>query len=91
MSLSEALRPLGPWLDVLAALTVAAAIGVVATLASGCRPSPCAPERLAEIEAAYVAEMLASCQGYTRATCPATSRIEAKYAEQRSGWVRCSK
>ena len=82
---------LEPWLVMLLALRLFATIAAAAMLVSGCRPSPCAPEQLAEIEAAYVAEMLASCQGYTRATCPATSRIEAKYAEQRSGWVRCSK
>ena len=90
MRLPEAMRPFGAYIDVLIALAAATMLGTCLSL-SGCTRGPCAPERLAELEAAYVAEMVAACQGYTRATCPSAGRIEAKYAEQRSGWVRCSK
>jgi len=88
--LPEALRPYGAWADVVVVLAAATAFGTCVS-SIGCARGPCAPERLAELEAAYVAEMVAACQGYTRATCPSAGRIEAKYAEQRSGWVRCSK
>jgi len=50
----------------------------------------CSPEALALIEAAYVAEAVQECRGYTAETCPALPAIRAKYQLKRQEWVACS-
>lgn len=71
-----------------------APLAVVALLAAcaGCRQrAVCGPQQLASIEAAYVAEMLAACQGHTRQACPAAKGIEERAHGRREEWIRCAK
>lgn len=49
----------------------------------------CAPEALAKIQAAYMAEALNSCQGFTYDDCPALPALREKYGKQRAEWEAC--
>lgn len=66
---------------------------ILIVLLSGCaksnEPPACAPDQLAKIEAAYSAEVLAACAGQTYDSCAALPAIEAKYQQQREGWIQC--
>lgn len=67
----------------------------IATTSLGChappieRPPPCATQDLVTIEAAYVAEVVEACKGYTLRTCPSIQPIERRYADKREAWIRC--
>jgi hypothetical protein len=52
-------------------------------LVAGCAPTrePCSPATLAAIESAYLADVLAQCEGYTLDTCPATPALKARRFE----------
>lgn len=70
--------------------------GAVLVAASSCRPlapsnepAPCRASELSKIEAAYVAEAVAACVGYTIDTCPDLPSIDAKYDRLRLQWVNC--
>lgn len=53
-------------------------------------PNPaCAPSKLAEIEAAYTAEMITRCKGFGFEACPDRAAVEAKYKEKRDAWSSC--
>jgi hypothetical protein len=62
---------------------------LVLLLVAGCAPTrePCTAATLAAIEAAYTADVLAQCAGYTLDTCPATPALKARRfeAEQKAG------
>ena len=69
----------------------AGSVVVFACIACGAsteRPA-CAPEALAAIEAAYVAEAIAACQGETEETCEALPAIREKYRAKREAWRTC--
>lgn len=66
---------------------------------TGCAPAraldtgPCAPEDLAKIEAAFVAEAVLTCRAEgakTIESCKAYPSIRAKYAAKREAWVKCN-
>lgn len=61
-------------------------------LALGCshteRPE-CSEAALAKIEAAYIAEAVARCQGSGYESCDAIGEIRAKYARLRDEWEAC--
>lgn len=68
-------------------------VAPIAFLLLGCggaeRPA-CAPETLATLEAAYVAEVLSSCPGYkTPEECPAYPEIRARFQAKRAEWEQC--
>ncbi len=68
------------------------ALGIAGLM--GCAPSAPAcspPSALALIEANYVAEMVASCRGFSFDACPTREAVEAKYGAMREGWAKCSK
>lgn len=73
------------------ALFCAVAFVLVAT-ESGCshneRPA-CSAQTLAELEALYLAEVLAACQGTTLEQCPEAARIEAAHQQRLEEWARC--
>lgn len=78
--------PYGCFSLVLASLVVA-----VTMFFGGCVPErpACAPEALAKIEAAYIAEAVQACQGSTFETCPALPGIREKYRAKRAEWETC--
>jgi hypothetical protein len=49
----------------------------------------CSDAALAQIEAAYVAELLERCDGYHLDECPEREAIDAKYDALRKEWVQC--
>lgn len=49
----------------------------------------CSEAELGKIEAAYVAEAVATCRGQTVDTCAELPGIEAKYSKLREAWVSC--
>lgn len=49
----------------------------------------CSETNLAKLEANYIAEAVASCEGYTYSTCPALPAIRARYAAKRRDWIEC--
>lgn len=62
----------------------------VSSCTLGCHERPaCQPATLAAIEAAYIAEAIQACRGYTAERCPALPTIDAKYSEQREAWIQC--
>lgn len=91
------MRRLGPDVDEavgLAAIVLAAAAATIVTamLTMSCKPErpACQPQRLAEIEAAYVAEAVAACRDAgTLEACAELPEIEARYAQKREEWIQC--
>ena len=74
----------------IATLSLAVLVGHAAIGCSHAAQRPaCAPERLAEIEAAYVSEVVFACEGYTLSTCPRYLEIRAHYDALRESWVQC--
>lgn len=69
-------------------LALALAPGMV-SCASGPTKPVCAPEQLAKIEVAFVAEATEACAGKTIDTCEALPAIREKYAAKRKEWVNC--
>ena len=72
-------------------LGIGFALGLVLSQ-GGCAHSErpqCSDAALAKIEAAYVAEAVQACAGYTYETCPVLPEIRRKYAEKRKEWIRC--
>jgi hypothetical protein len=62
-------------------------------LLAGCsakQSSPCTPDQLAAIEAAYVAEAVEMCAGQRWEECEALPVVRAKYDRIREEWVQCS-
>lgn len=59
----------------------------------GCSPAAqrpaCAPERLAEIEASYITEVMFACEGKTLSTCERYLEIREHYDAIREEWVQC--
>lgn len=49
----------------------------------------CSNATLAEIEAAYIAEVLAKCDGQSFDDCLARKKIDEKYDTLRKEWVQC--
>jgi hypothetical protein len=62
---------------------------ILAACASQHQNPACAPERLAEIESAYVLEVLDACDGQQLETCAAWPDIRERYDAMREGWVQC--
>jgi len=65
----------------------------LATVLAACGPEKpaCSPESLAALEAAYVRDVLAACEGHPEPeACPAFKAIEAEYEQKREEWVRCN-
>jgi hypothetical protein len=52
--------------------------------------SPCTPEQLAAIEAAYVTEAVETCAGQRWEECESLPEVRAKYDRIREEWVQCS-
>lgn len=73
----------------LAIIALSLAVLVAFGCASAVQRPACAPERLAEIEAAYVTEVVFACEGYTLATCPRYLEIRDHYDALREEWVQC--
>lgn len=74
----------------LLALTAGLAIYAGAACAHFAKEPPaCAPDVLAKLEAAYLAEAMTACVGKTVETCGALPAIEAKYAAKREEWIQC--
>lgn len=72
------------------ACMVLAAVLAIACAPARHAPNPaCSKERLAAIEAAFVAEAVTTCRGYTITTCAELPKVEAKYQAQREEWVQC--
>lgn len=72
------------------ACMVLAAVLAIACAPARHAPNPaCSKERLAAIEAAFVAEAVTTCRGYTVTTCAELPKVEAKYQAQREEWVQC--
>jgi len=68
-------------------------IWILILLLTGCsakQSSPCTPEQLAAIEAAYVAEAVELCAGQRWEECEALPEVRAKYDRIREEWVQCS-
>jgi uncharacterized protein YcfL len=51
--------------------------------------SPCTPDQLAAIEAAYVAESVDACAGQRWEECEDLPVVRAKYDRIREDWVQC--
>jgi hypothetical protein len=49
----------------------------------------CAPEKLAEIEARYIEEVVSVCAGQQLDSCHQWPAIRAKYDRQREAWASC--
>lgn len=78
-------------MDLMRRSDIAACVAMVGLLGA-CAASQsrdCSEARLAEIEAAYVAEAVAACRGQEIAECEALPAIRDKYDALREGWVQC--
>ena len=67
-------------------------VAVLTLTLTGCgaaQHSACNYDRLAEIEASYVEEVVAACFDQSYADCPARPAIDAKYDAIREQWVVC--
>lgn len=64
---------------------------LLAPLLAACAPPPtlCGPEALDAIDAAYVAEAVARCEGYEPDECPALPEIRERHARLRDAWEGC--
>jgi hypothetical protein len=63
--------------------------GILAACATQQQNPACAPERLAEIESAYVLEVLEACDGQHLETCDEWPAIRDRYDALREEWVTC--
>jgi hypothetical protein len=75
-------------------MAIVCAIGLCLVAANACHPfgpdpPACAPEQLASIESAFVAEAVQACAGRTKDNCPALPSIEQKYRDKREEWIQC--
>lgn len=79
--------PLVVWAIIWAAVCALALAGLI----SGCRevPPACAPEALGRIEAAYLADVVTKCKGFSYDACPVRAQLEETYAAKRAAWVAC--
>ena len=66
-----------------------AMIGLLGACAASTPNPACAEARLAEIEAAYVAEAVLACRGQEVETCEELPAIREKYDGLRKEWVQC--
>lgn len=69
-------------------------VTLLALVVAACTATPkaCPSTDLAKLEAAYVAEAIATCKAegaHTTETCKAFPAIKAKYAAKRAVWVAC--
>jgi len=67
-------------------------LGLAALLAVACGPQrpACAPEsELGKLEAAFLAEALVDCKGFTFDTCPALPKLRAEYRVKVEAWRDC--
>lgn len=58
---------------------------------AGCgreRPA-CSAAQLTALEASYVRDVVAACEGYALSDCPDAPSIESRYARLREDWVQC--
>jgi len=62
--------------------------GILGACAAG-QARDCSEARLAEIEAAYVAEAVLACRGQEVETCDALPEIRERYDGLRKEWVQC--
>lgn len=62
---------------------------ILAACASQYQNPACTPERLAEIESAYVLEVLDVCDGQQLETCSEWPAIRDRYDVLREEWVTC--
>jgi hypothetical protein len=62
---------------------------IISISCSAKQSSPCTPDQLAAIEAAYVAEAVESCAGQRWEECEALPEVRAKYDRIREGWIQC--
>ena len=71
--------------------SVVAGAGLGLVLFGACTPErpACAPGVLAGIEAAYIAEAVEACKGFTFDTCPTLPVIREKYRGKRAEWEHC--
>lgn len=72
---------------------VAACVAMVGIL-GGCwagqqRGGDCSEARLAEIEASYIAEVFAACNGQHLDACEAYPPLRDKYDSIREEWIQC--
>jgi hypothetical protein len=68
---------------------VVAFLGGCAALSPPERPE-CAPELLARLSAAEVAEVLLACEGVSELECAeARNAIRVRYSAKRDAWVHC--
>ena len=65
-----------------------AMIGLLGACAAS-QAQDCSEARLAEIEAAYVAEAVLACRGQDVETCEALPEIRERYDAMRKEWVQC--
>ena len=63
--------------------------GILAACAASTPNPACAEARLAEIEAAYVAEAVLACRGQDVETCKELPEIRERYDGLRKEWVQC--
>lgn len=65
--------------------------GCLLIYGAACAPErpACAPAALAAVEAAYIAEAVDACKGFTFDTCPALPGIREKYRGKRAEWEHC--
>lgn len=82
------------WMKMIVLLLAGIALTGLLTLAlGGCgasqeRPA-CAPGKLAEIEARYIAEVLTVCNGQHFDTCTERLKVDKKYEAERKEWIEC--
>jgi hypothetical protein len=81
------------WMKAIVLLLAAVIFTGLLILALGCgasqeRPA-CAPGKLAEIEARYIAEVLTVCNGQHFDTCTERLKVDKKYEAERQEWVQC--
>jgi hypothetical protein len=81
------------WLKAIVLLLAAIIFAGLLILALGCgasqeRPA-CAPGKLAEIEARYIAEVLEVCDGQHFDDCLERVKVDKKYDAERQEWIQC--
>lgn len=70
-------------------LALALALAACQPISAPHAPAACSDAALIEIEARYIAEIVAACEGQSYDDCDARPAIDARYDRLRSEWVYC--